>query len=117
MRLPIIPSDVNSPGNILYRYVFQNMSPGQIRLHCQVASESQKQIFKAWKPSAMYSPNMPLGRNTINDRFTEAGVILGLDKPLKGHALRRMAITKMAKLEFNYKKLWLRLDTRLLRLV
>lgn len=48
------------------------------------------------RPLVMYSPNAPLGKNTIRDYFTEAGVLMGLTTPLQGHALRRLAITKMA---------------------
>jgi len=88
--------DANSPGNILYRYIFENMSPGQLRLHCQNATPSQLQYLRATKPKAMYSPGQPLGKNTINDRFRDAGVIIGLSKPLTGHSLRRLAITRMA---------------------
>lgn len=97
MRLPIMANDPNSPGNILYRFVFEKMSPGQTRLHCQPATNAQLNAFKTWKPTAIYSPSLPLGHNTIRDRFLTAGVILGLEKPLKGHALRRLAITKMAR--------------------
>jgi integrase len=96
MRIPVIPDDPDSPGTILKKFVFENMSPGQVRIHCYPATASQLAYFKfAGKPNAMYSPGQPLGKNSINDRFKKAGVIMGLSKPLHGHSLRRLAITKM----------------------
>jgi len=75
----------------------EKMSPGQLRIHCQPATSAQKMAFASIKrPEALYSPNMPLGKNSITQLFAEAGVLLALENPLKGHSLRRMAITKMA---------------------
>ncbi len=61
------------------------------------ATVAQKHTFVgSGRAGALYSPSQPLGRNTITDLFTKAGVQLQMSVPLKGHALRRMAITKMA---------------------
>ena len=92
-----MPEDVTSPGTVLHRFVFTKMSPGQTRFHCQPATVAQKNAFVGLgRPEALYSPSQPLGRNTITNLFTQAGVRLEMAAPLKGHALRRMAITKMA---------------------
>lgn len=97
MRIPIISQDVNSPGTILFNYITNKMSPGQLRIHCKPATRKQMEKFRIMNfPEAMYSPDQPLGRNTIREYFQEAGVILKLQKPLNGHALRRLSITKMA---------------------
>jgi hypothetical protein len=82
LRLPIIPEDPQSPGTVFHKYVLHHMSPGQLRIHCFPASPGQRNAFLALnKPLAMYSPAQPLGKNTINDYFAEAGMLLNLDKP------------------------------------
>lgn len=97
LRLPIVPEDQTSPGTLLHRFIFAKMSPGQTRFHCQPATLAQRNAFVGLgRPEALYSPSQPLGRNTITNLFTQAGIRLEMAAPLKGHALRRMAITKMA---------------------
>lgn len=96
MRLPIIPGDENSPGNILLAFVENKISPGQTRLYCLPATPAQLQYFKANNfHQALFSPSQPAGKNTINGWFKAAGVLLGLEKPLCGHSLRRLAISKL----------------------
>jgi hypothetical protein len=96
MRIPVIPDDADAPGTILKKYIFENLSPGQVRIHCYSATASQLAYFKfSGKPNAMYSPSQPIGKNAVNDRFKKAGMIMNLSKPLHGHSLRRLAITKM----------------------
>ena len=95
MRLPVIPEDINSPGTILYDFIVNKMSPMQLRLHCKPATKSGLTYFLSCKPTALYSPNIPLGKNTITTYFHEAGCILKLHNKLNGHSLRRLMITKM----------------------
>jgi hypothetical protein len=94
MRLPIIPSDPNSPGTIFPDFIHNKMSPGQTRIHCKPASGVQLATFAAKGSTGLYSPHQPLGKNSIREYFLALGRKVGIDN-LCGHSLRALSITKM----------------------
>jgi integrase len=95
MRLPIIPSDKNSPGTILSDFMHFKMSPGQLRFHCHGATKQMRIQFAALKrPTALYSPRQPIGHNTVTAYFRDLGNRLGI-KDLTGHSLRALCITRL----------------------
>ena len=65
-QLPIIPSDADSPGTILWNYVRNCLSPGQLRLHCKPITANYQLSFSSVKPQAQYSPLQPLGKTLFN---------------------------------------------------
>lgn len=96
MRLPIFPDNPNSPGTIMWEFITTRLSPAQERLICKPATSAQRCHFidKGFLTS-WYSPNEPIGKNTIAKMFKEIGETLGLPDNFSGHALRRECISTM----------------------
>ena len=68
---------------------------GQRRFYCKIATDKEKMGFqKNGYPEAMFSPNRPLGVNTIGRLFKEAAKRMGHETT--GHAFRRLFITTIA---------------------
>jgi hypothetical protein len=91
-RIPI-EDKPNSVGMVLCHYK-NSLGPGHHRMYCKVANLVQKKHFEALGfPNALYSPNEPLGINTIMSMITEAGQMMGFN--VCGHAFRRLFITSL----------------------
>ena len=82
---------------ILERYLAK-LSPGQNRLFCKPATQSQMDTFReiGWK-NAQMSPNQPLGVNSISLLFKRGAKLLGVNNPdtFGGHALRAYFLSKL----------------------
>ena len=91
MRLPVVGD--KSPAAFIIRYL-GHLSPGQTRLCCKPASAKQIAHFATlgW-PNAKFSPDQPLGHDSISTLTKKASERLGLD--VTGHAFRRLFITTL----------------------
>ena len=91
MRLPVVGD--KSPAAFILRFL-GHLAPGQTRLYCKPATAKQIAHFATlgW-PNAKFSPDQPLGHNTIAKLMKRASEKLGLD--VTGHAFRRLFITTL----------------------
>ena len=89
--LPIIDSnDPNDPGGMMRRYL-DKISPGQVRFHCEKASEEAKRrhrMFGHANPSIHHLK--PLGKTSVSNGVKEIAQQLDLEdwKCFGGQALR-----------------------------
>ena len=72
--------------------------PTQTRLHCKIATVNQKARYaNVGYPNAQYSPEQPIGQNTIRKIMKEACLKLGYES--SGHAFRRVFLTTIVNAE------------------
>ena len=89
-----IPCDTKQGKGI--QRLLDSLGPGQMRLYCKVATPAQRRNFAAaGHKQALFSPNQPIGVNTIRKMLKSASKRLGYPESVTGHAFRRLFITTL----------------------
>ena len=94
MKIPVLKNDKSDPGGCIARFL-DKLAPGQLRLYCRVLS---KKARSKQGETRLFSPNQPMGKDTIKALFRKGAKIMGLSKPSEfaPHSLRHLFGNQLA---------------------
>ena len=96
LRFPVNIESMKCFGGTIAQF-YKKLAPGQVRMYCQVATDSYKQkLALEGFPEAEFYGNKPLGRKSIATYFKDGAKILGLPDTFRPHSLRGACITQLA---------------------
>ena len=96
MKVPVIGDDpkMSDPGGCIKRFL-DKLAPGQLRLYCRVLSKKSR---SKEGETRLFSPNQPMGKDSIKALFRKGAKIMGLKNPDEfcPHSLRHLFGNQMA---------------------